>query len=370
MAAPSRSSLSLSLPLSLARARTQLLVGIVLLAATPAVPGSVLVSGGRVRAQLFAVVSWQHSGTHFVRSVLNGAVGSVVCGDELPQFGKWCAPPPTGPVGSGDNFNAMTDVLWGRTPFAEVANATDWKKGKCARTHVPGCGSLGNASRPASYAEHADRIVSRATARGFIWQQGSRTLGRPKPQLLRHLTLVQFRAIILWRSNVFAHAMASSNVRRVAVAPVRKRILSADMLRDIVLPQKFAHDAFRTLSASRLPAIMVKYELLVTKPAAFVLLFDFLGVPVAISDDGHTLIASSWTYMISNSTKHHQMPPSSYIANLEEAAGMCARLGEPCQICMLDDTCPEPTLADGLSYANFSPSDSAAVRSSLRQLAG
>ena len=338
----------------------------------------------------FAILSSQHSGTHWVRAVLSSSSGIAVMDEMLDttDCARSIAERPRMEQEWLDRLVGATSWErndmdpWAKDP-AETRSPTAWAER---------CFGLSRVPAQMSMAALLEEMTANVSALGFLWQSkqahelgwtqvaGSRLSLRPS--VLDWLRSRHVRVVLLERTNSIALSMASpslqldcsrgaghewesacsttgkrSEIRNVTRAELQRWAQTAMTLESVY------DEAAAQLRSADIPLLHFSYERLLHQPESFCSLFSFLGheCMASFQADGSVHLrgpqktgstpTSEWTATVSGETRHHAGSPAAYIVNKEEVAGLLGtgRFSPPLRSCMLTDSCPLPPIGPTMS---------------------
>ena len=298
----------------------------------------------------FALLSHQHSGTHFFREVMTYL--GVIMGNEM--FSRdMCAlqglprPPPEEEL---DSMFGFRDADWAAFRYCV-----------CLRGATAGVCPFDEAEAQRN-GNSSLRVTRSHQAVGFIWQccGVSTPWGLSLREHIPYLRRAGIRVVVLERINPMAMSMSSSNTENIVH---RGRddsfnLSEADLHNMVLVRQKnegmFA-GALQLLLRAHVPALYVTYETLNRNYSAFVPILRFLGLKATfdapamlhvtdpVNDKERQAMAPASlvrSYGLSNATKHHIRKTISYIENAASVERWVTGGNIPgLQLCHLHDNC-------------------------------
>lgn len=305
---------------------------------------------------LFVIVTRQHSGSHFVRSILD-AHPMIRVGDELLNWRL---------SREGISCNAKLGVekraLKGCTQeqvqkgnllaFGINSFPSGDPKPKefaaCMQNKADGKNKYPKDKDTEGGLDGLLQNYRKFRALGFIFHlnQGSESLDHIHNWVARGV-----KVIFLHRRNEFARRFSSSNMRPNGTEPTasledrlrnntqmgamdqQATAVSVESIKLAMLRDKIQHQSQLDLYLSKNVSVLyAPYETLNAKHEQFATLFRFLGVPVTSSGstlaDRSSIPGKLWTAEVSGASKHHPLDPVDYIKNPEDILQSVLRMNE------------------------------------------
>eukprot|EP00306_Pavlova_sp_CCMP459_P006997 CAMPEP_0185162546 /NCGR_PEP_ID=MMETSP1139-20130426/6648_1 /TAXON_ID=298111 /ORGANISM="Pavlova sp., Strain CCMP459" /LENGTH=346 /DNA_ID=CAMNT_0027727873 /DNA_START=82 /DNA_END=1122 /DNA_ORIENTATION=- len=309
-------------------------------------------------------MSEQHSGTHFLRSLLNRVPGFYTLGEILNPSGSKAY------FQKGADRQRVVDGFLGFTALGEeighgslASNHTElWE-----RCFVNGDNELRLPAAPRGIWDRPrlTQLLRTRRAVGFIWQhkQGwwdtdGGGWGDDQRKWLDYLKARCLRVVMLQRTNLIAQKLSSNALAAPATANAETRTrvmhISEQNKKEFVGRPKRYETVFDHLKQAGIPAMWVTYEQMKSEGGVQTLrqMLHFLG-ETDVHVEGSEVVGSDFRVGISTQTKHHKEPPKAYIANPGQVRLQCRR-EFACFHCMLLDNCPFQEVRFGIDPRNWS----------------
>lgn len=297
-----------------------------------------------VRPTRFLILSYQHSGTHFVRDTLTKQQGvyvwDEVCRrkDFTDAFNRSCLDLMSFLLGlHAYNYTPAANVVEHIVSF--VARPMNISKPINSKRY---CAS----SEPISscYGHYLNQVQSM----GMLIQQGQGWVHRAfVAELIRRLNKnrvdhhVAVRVLVLHRTNYIAHSMSASNTMtqyRPTFNTTKHVIDLEKMRRDYTAIRSRFYETVNDLIASKVETVFVTYEHICTHPGNVTAVMKHLNIPVTSSLN------------VTTNTKFHTNATYTYIENIGDVASALYQQGafghalggkssSLIEMCMLFDNC-------------------------------